>query len=34
LQVKASTDMFIIYAALAGIIFIIVGERMFLRNKS
>lgn len=33
LYVKATTDSFIIYAAIAGIVLIITGERLFLRNK-
>lgn len=34
LIVKASTDIFIIYAAIAGICLIVVGERIFLRGKA
>lgn len=32
LIIKASTDMFIIYAAIAGICLIVIGERVFLRG--
>jgi len=33
LVIKASTDMVVIYAALAGIILIFAGERLFLRSR-
>jgi len=33
LMVKASTDMMVIYAAVVGILFVFIGERLFLRQK-
>ncbi len=34
LMVKAKTDMLVIYAALIGMLFILIGERFFIRSKN